>query len=236
MMVSATPPVLWASLSNFRAYSPRKELDSSAPATGLNLKAANQKEAIGVHGQPDESPSSSTCERDRRSVACALCGGSTSLVADGLWRSWPRDQRVAWPVPTAIAVGDSGSCPSVIVFHLSNNMRFAASVKRFVSIPWHGLALSLLVAAPGAVRTQEAQEAKTPVFAVKTADGSSPRGAWRRLKPDWSVRIGEGDGNFVSGADLLSVRRVNVPLPPAPLEDYLILVNGDRLPYRSLRL
>lgn len=105
-----------------------------------------------------------------------------------------------------------------------------------MSIPWHRLVLSLFVAVPAAGRPQAADEVIAPIFAVKTVDGSALRGAWRRLKPDWSVRIGEGDGNLVSGADLLSVRRVNVPLPPTLLEDYLILVNGDRLPYRSLRL
>ncbi len=115
-------------------------------------------------------------------------------------------------------------------------MRFAPSVKGFVSILWHGLALSLIVVGPSAGRPPTTDEAKTPQFTVKIADGSTLHGAWRQLKPDWSVRIGEGDGNFVPGADMLSVRRVNGPLPAALLEDYLILVNGDRLPYRSLRL
>jgi hypothetical protein len=115
-------------------------------------------------------------------------------------------------------------------------MRLSRSVKGFVSILWHGLALSLLVLGPSAGRPQAAEEAKNPIFAVKTAGGSTLRGPWRQLKPDWSVRIGEGDGNSVAGADLLSVRRANVPLPPALVEEYLILVNGDRLPYRSLRL
>ena len=115
-------------------------------------------------------------------------------------------------------------------------MRFSASVKGSVSILWHGLALSLLVVGTGANWLRGAKDAKTPIFAVKTASGSTIRGGWRQLKPDWSVRIGEGDGNFVSGADILSVRRVNVSLPTALGEEYLILVNGDLLPYRSLRL
>jgi hypothetical protein len=115
-------------------------------------------------------------------------------------------------------------------------MGLTPTVKGFMAILWHDFILSLLVGSLAAARLHAADEAKTPLFAVKTASGSVVRGPWRALKPDWSVRIGEGDGNSVSGAEVLSVRRVNGPLPPYPPDEHLILVNGDRLPYRSLRL
>ena len=50
------------------------------------------------------------------------------------------------------------------------------------------------------------------------------------------MRLGEGDGTVIAGSDVLSVRRPNVPLPPLPVEEHLILANGDRIPYKSLRL
>ena len=62
------------------------------------------------------------------------------------------------------------------------------------------------------------------------------RGVLRGLKTDWSVRLGEGDGTVIPGGDVLTVRRPGVPLPPLPVEEHLILANGDRIPYKSLRL
>jgi hypothetical protein len=77
---------------------------------------------------------------------------------------------------------------------------------------------------------------KTPVFVARTASGGLVRGSWRELKTDWSVRLGEGDGTPVAGAEVLTVRRADAPLPPFPIDDHLLLANGDRLPYTSLRL
>ena len=105
-----------------------------------------------------------------------------------------------------------------------------------MSIPWHHFlplfSLPLLFATPA--RAQE--PAKTPIFAVRTASDPIGKGAWRQLKSDWSVRLGEGDGTLVRGAEVLSVQRVDVPLPPLPMEDHLILANGDRIPFQGLRL
>jgi hypothetical protein len=136
----------------------------------------------------------------------------------------------------ATAIGPQAPDPRSFNFHLSNNMGLPASVKRFVAIPWHDFVLSLLVVALGVLPRYAAEDGKNPVFTVKTASGSVVRGRWLALKPDWSVRIGEGDGNSVPGEDVLSVRRVDGLLPPYPADEHLILVNGDRLPYRSLHL
>jgi hypothetical protein len=64
------------------------------------------------------------------------------------------------------------------------------------------------------------------------------QGSWRQLQTDWSVRLGADGRTLISGDDVLTVRRVDVPLPPLPIEDHLILANGDRVPCtdNSLRL
>src|SRR6185437_2649323 len=80
------------------------------------------------------------------------------------------------------------------------------------------------------------QPVKSPGFAVRTVPGNIVTGAWRELSSDWSVRLGKGDGTRVAGANVLSVRRLDVPLPPLPMDFHLILANGDRVPFRSLRL
>jgi hypothetical protein len=115
-------------------------------------------------------------------------------------------------------------------------MDFFTTVKRVLSIPWHHFlpffSLALLFATPA--RGEE--EAKTPVFAVRTTRGDLVKGNLRQLKSDWSVRLGEGDGTFISGSQVLYVRRVDVPLPPLPMDNHFILANGDRIPFRELRL
>jgi hypothetical protein len=78
--------------------------------------------------------------------------------------------------------------------------------------------------------------AKTPRFAVRSARGATVEGTWRELKKDWSIRIGDGDGTLIAGRDVLSLRRLDTLLPPFPSDDHLILVNGDRIPYQTLRL
>jgi hypothetical protein len=117
-----------------------------------------------------------------------------------------------------------------------NNMDFSSTVKGILSLPWqHFLPLfSLTLPFTGSARADEL--AKTPVFAVRTTSGPLVKGTWRQLKTDWSVRLGDGDGTTVSGANVLSVRRFDVPLPPLPMEDHLVLANGDRIPFRGLRL
>jgi len=50
------------------------------------------------------------------------------------------------------------------------------------------------------------------------------------------VHVGEGEGARIPGTEVLSVRRVDVPLPPLPTDNHLILANGDRIPFRDLRL
>jgi hypothetical protein len=115
-------------------------------------------------------------------------------------------------------------------------MDFFTTVKGAMSIPWHQFlpffSLALLFSSPA--RGQE--EAKPPVFAVRRTRGDPKVGSLRQLNPDWSARLGDGDGTLISGGQVLSVRRVDMPLPPLPMDNHLILANGDRIPFRDLRL
>lgn len=96
------------------------------------------------------------------------------------------------------------------------------------------LAAALVLTSAGPAAADE--EAKEPVFSVRTAAGTTLEGTWRELKPDWSVRVGEGEGTPVAGNNVLAVRRKDAPLPPFPSDDHLLLANGDRLPFKGLRL
>jgi len=103
------------------------------------------------------------------------------------------------------------------------------SILRYFVLP-----VSLIAAGGFGLAADE--DAKPAVFSVQTASGSPVRGVLRELKSDWSVRLGEGDGTTVAGGAVLTLRRVDVRLPPLPVEEHLILANGDRIPYKSLRL
>jgi hypothetical protein len=73
-----------------------------------------------------------------------------------------------------------------------------------------------------------------PLFAVRTAAGREQRGLLRELTKDWSVRL--GGGGTVAGDEVLTLRRADRPLPPLPADEHLILVNGDRVPFRAARV
>jgi hypothetical protein len=122
-------------------------------------------------------------------------------------------------------------------------MIFFATVKGVMSIPWQRfLSLFLLVlpcvAACSRYGVAAERPTQAPLFIVRTANGKQVTGSWRQLQSDGSVRLGKGDGTWedISGANVLSIRRVDALLPPLPIEDHLILANGDRIPFRNLRL
>lgn len=80
-------------------------------------------------------------------------------------------------------------------------------------------------------------DGKRVVFVVQAADRAAPRGPLRELKQDGSVLLGAGkEGSRVAGADVVSIRRLGVPLPAPPMGEHLVLSNGDRLPITALRL
>lgn len=115
-------------------------------------------------------------------------------------------------------------------------MDFYAAVKGAMSIPWHYFWLLFSLALPFVAGARADEPAQKPQFAVRTADGSVVKGNWRRLESDWALRLGQGEGKQISAAHVLSVRRLDVPLPPLPMDQHLILANGDRIPFQDLKL
>ncbi len=69
-----------------------------------------------------------------------------------------------------------------------------------------------------------------PVLVVRTADGKSVEGGLRELGPDWTIRVG---GASVDGADVLTLRRADRPLPPPSAEAQLLLAGGDSIPVNT---
>jgi hypothetical protein len=114
-------------------------------------------------------------------------------------------------------------------------MDFFTTVKGATSIPWQHLLPLFTLALSLAASTHAEEAEKTPVFAVRTTEDRL-EGNWRQLKADWSVRLGKGGGTLIPGANVLSVRRVDAPLPPLPIDNHLLLANGDRIPFRGLRM
>jgi hypothetical protein len=90
-----------------------------------------------------------------------------------------------------------------------------------------------LVISPAAARA-EADDA--PVFALRTADGRTARGPLLALGPGWSVQLGGKAPVKAAGDEVLSLRRAEGALPPPPDDQHLVLTNGDRVPFKGLRL
>src|SRR5712691_6493690 len=64
-------------------------------------------------------------------------------------------------------------------------------------------------------------------FALHSAATESHRGRLQAIERDWSVRFGDAK---VPGADLVSLRRTDLRLPPYPTGAQVIFANGDRIP------
>ncbi|HZT80234.1 MAG TPA: NPCBM/NEW2 domain-containing protein [Gemmataceae bacterium] len=68
-----------------------------------------------------------------------------------------------------------------------------------------------------------------PRFTLHTADGPPRTGPLHKLGDNWLVRL-SAEGGRAEGADVLSLRRADVPMPPFPDGEQLLFANGDRLP------
>jgi hypothetical protein len=123
------------------------------------------------------------------------------------------------------------SSPATAAFSDTSPKRKRGETGRLPSLALRACAWLLLLAGGG--RADEAL--KPPLFVVHTAAGKDARGPLRELTADWSVRLG-GEGAAVAGGDVLTLRRVGLPLPPLPSDEHVILANGDRIPVRSPRI
>ncbi|MFN4260546.1 MAG: NPCBM/NEW2 domain-containing protein [Gemmataceae bacterium] len=94
---------------------------------------------------------------------------------------------------------------------------------------------TLLLLAPGWSASRcRADDETTPRFILHTVDGSTAPGALAALAADWSVTL--SGKAAVPGANVVSLRRSDIPLPPPCQEGQIILTNGDRLPAAIARL
>jgi hypothetical protein len=80
-----------------------------------------------------------------------------------------------------------------------------------------------------------AQNPQPPLFTLHAADGAFLEGPLEGIKEDWSVSLGGDKGKLVPGADVLSLRRRNAVLPPAPAQEHVVLANGDRIAGKLLQ-
>src|SRR4051812_12586504 len=90
------------------------------------------------------------------------------------------------------------------------------------------LMLLLLAAAP--------VPAATPTFVVRKADGTELRSELASLDEAWTAAVGKRVTRRLAAPEWLSLRQAGVPLPPLPIDEQIVLANGDRLPARDLRL
>jgi hypothetical protein len=69
-----------------------------------------------------------------------------------------------------------------------------------------------------------------PSFSLHLADGTTLAGPLTKVGPDWSMRLGGPRPSLSSGAEVISLRRQSLRLPPNPSGEQVILSNGDRVP------
>lgn len=92
---------------------------------------------------------------------------------------------------------------------------------------------SLLGLLPAALADEAANR---PSFILTRADGTTATGPLDALGPDWSIRLSGQPPPTAKGADLITLRRSEVHLPDPPEGEQVVLVNGDRLPGKVLKL
>ncbi|MCI0378304.1 MAG: NPCBM/NEW2 domain-containing protein [Gemmataceae bacterium] len=62
-------------------------------------------------------------------------------------------------------------------------------------------------------------------------DGPQPPAPIVQWTPAWDVSLGGKSPRKLSGVELVSLRRAGERLPPFPARDFLLLTNGDRIPF-----
>lgn len=75
-----------------------------------------------------------------------------------------------------------------------------------------------------------------PQFLAERAEGPPIEGKLGALGKDWQVSLGEGKNSTIPAGDLISLRQKDVSLPSMPEQTHLVLVQGDLVPIRHLRI
>ncbi len=92
------------------------------------------------------------------------------------------------------------------------------------------MSLILFVCVVSCAATSDAhfQESSRPSFELVTSDGVVTSGYLGDIGPDWSMTIASSSvSKSTPGKNLVSLRRENLPVPPAPLGEQISLVGGD---------
>jgi hypothetical protein len=75
-----------------------------------------------------------------------------------------------------------------------------------------------------------ADDSDTPRFILHRAEGDPLVGSLDKLGEDWSVTLVATRPSRVDGKDVVALRRHQTALPPRPLGEQVLLVNGDQVP------
>jgi len=67
-----------------------------------------------------------------------------------------------------------------------------------------------------------------PIFTLTLADGTTVSGNVEQIGDNWSIRMAGAQPR--EAAEVVSLRRDKIPIPPSPHAEQIILANGDRLP------
>jgi hypothetical protein len=78
--------------------------------------------------------------------------------------------------------------------------------------------------------------AKSPPFTLHTANGATVTGTLTELGEGWAVRLSAEKIVRARGADVISLRRADQPLPPPPGGPQVVLANGSRLPGEVVKI
>jgi hypothetical protein len=98
------------------------------------------------------------------------------------------------------------------------------------------LAIAILGLQTASFVAPAAEERGGRDFVLYTAAGDAPIGPLRELGEQWSVRLGGLKPRALAGAEVVALRRAGTPLPAYPADEQVLLLNGDRVPGKVLKL
>jgi len=74
------------------------------------------------------------------------------------------------------------------------------------------------------------------LFTLESASREPATGQLLSLAEDWSVRLGGKEEFRAAGGDVIALRRAGMTVPPMPERRFLLLANGDALPFSRVKL
>jgi hypothetical protein len=99
-----------------------------------------------------------------------------------------------------------------------------------------GFLLLFLLCAPAPLWLVLADESKSHLFILETADHDPVTAPLLSLGEDWSVRLGGREEVRAAGPEVLALRRAGAAMPSMPVRNLVLFANGDALPISRVRL